>query len=203
MGYLQEADCVAIARALAEAVESQATHARQVRIFTDAMPRSSGWRTTNLVQAEPTPFRRGSRSRPCASRNPPSKLRSGGALHTKEFPVMRSQTGGPSAPASEPDDHGVEWLAQADKYGTDPSLLDASEAQALGEEVAGRDNSTKGICSGRRASRIRPGKAEKRTASRYYQLKSVCVLEADKEQTGRPLPMTGYPPDQGPFVQTL
>jgi len=52
-------------------------------------------------------------------------LRSGGALHTKGFPEMRSRTGWPSAP---PVNHGVKRLAHADKYGRRSMPIPASLA---------------------------------------------------------------------------
>ena len=54
-----------------------------------------------------------------------------------------------------------------------------------------------------------PARAEKRTASRFYQLKSERVLEEHEEQTGRPLlvvrpgELQWYSPDERPPLQAL
>jgi len=114
------------ARALAEAVER--AKRRKLGRFTDVQT------AIKRVTHEPGPVQN---LRPSGEEVPaqagPSKLRSGGALHTKGFPVVRSRTGGP-----EPDDHGVEWLAHAGKYGRRSmpitAFLGVPEAQGLGKK---------------------------------------------------------------------
>ena len=79
--------------------------------------------------------------------------------------------------ASEPDDHGVECLARADGTRLPARPTSLAHLRRRASEKNGRkyghgasgDALTKAICSERKPT---PARAEKRTAARFYQLKS-------------------------------
>ena len=77
-------------------------------------PRSRGWRMTSLSRARPTPYRRGGRSQPCEA---VIEIKIRWCPLYKGIPGNEIAGGWAKQAASEPDDHGVEWLKHADKYG--------------------------------------------------------------------------------------
>ena len=93
--------------------------------------------------------------------------------------------------ASEPDDHGVEWLAHADKYGrrSMPAASLAHLKRRASEKKwpearlwCERSQLNKGyVLRDKGKPDPIPARAEKRTASRFYQLKSGRGLGADEE----------------------
>ena len=98
--------------------------------------------------------------------------------------------------ASEPDGHGVEWLKHPDKYGR-RAMPPTSLAHLRRRASEKKWPEARSWCERRHLNKgyvLRkkgkpdpiPARAEKRTASRFYQLKSGCVPE-EHEQTGRPL----------------
>jgi len=103
--------------------------------------------------------------------------------------------------ASEPDDHGVEWLAHADKYGRRSMPIPASLVHLKRRASEKQWPEARSWCEQRQVNKgyvLRkkgkpdptPAKAEERTASHCLPLPAQfracphgCVLEAHKEQT--------------------
>ena len=116
-----------------------------------------------------------------------------GARPTRGSPGTRSQTSGPS------------WR-QASRMSTESTLADGTRAPQRATSLAHlrrrasekewpearswceRRNLNKGYVLRKKGKPDpTPARAEKRTTSRYYQLKSGCVLEEQRQPTGRPL----------------
>jgi len=100
----------------------------------------------------------------------------------KDIPGNEIADGWAKQAASEPDDHGVEWLQHADKYGR-RSMPPTSLANLRRRASEKKWPEARSWCERRHLNKgyvLRtkgkpdptPARTEKRTASRYYQLKS-------------------------------
>jgi len=116
------------------------------------------------------------------------------------------------------DDNGVEWLSHANKCGWRSLPLASLELKRRASEKKWPEASS--WCERRQLNKgyvLRekgkpgptPARAEERTSSRFYQLKSGRVLEKHGEQTRRPLLVVRpgeqqcHSPDERPLLQAL
>jgi len=185
MGFFQEkydAGCAAIARALTVAAERAKRHKLgRIRIFTDAQVA-----IMRMTHDEPGPgqtYALQARQAIAAlcRQEPAVDIEIRWSPAHKRVPGNEAPDGWAKLAASEPDDHGVEWLARADgtRLSVRPTTL--AHLRPRASERSGRkrgpgasgDTLTEVMCSGRKASRTRPPPGRRmRTASRFYQLKS-------------------------------
>ena len=136
-----DAECAAIARALAVAAErAKRRKLGRVRIFTDAQA-AIAWMVHDPGQTYAIQARQARQAIAALRRQEPAV-----EIEIRWCPAHRGIPGNEvadgwaklAARASEPDDHGVEWLVRNDgtRFPARPTSL-APAAQGVGEEVAG------------------------------------------------------------------
>jgi len=185
MGYFQEAydaECVAIAPALAVASErAKRRKLGKVRIFTDAQAA-----ITRMTHDEPGPGQTHAiQARQAIAdlrrREPAIEIEVNWCPAHKGIPGNEVADRWAKLVASEPDEHGVEWLMRAD--GTRMTQRPTSLAHLRRRASEKKWPEARSWCERRNLNQgyvLRkrgkpdptPARAEKRTASRFYQLKS-------------------------------